>query len=253
MRAIAPDAVPAVLDLDEAAFAFSLEHAPDTWRPWQEEIAAGRAHADAGAWAGRVLGAVHAATAAGPALAAGLDDHAAFDALRIDPYFRTAAARRPELAPLLAPCIADLEARRDCLVHGDFAPKNLLLAPAGGGWVLDWEVAHVGDPAFDLGFMLSFLVLCALRWPALADDLRDAADGFLGAYAAAVPAALLPAPQRTWLHAACHVVARVDGKSPALFLDDASRPRAAAAGAALLRTPPATADEAWALLRGVVA
>ena len=44
------------------------------------------------------------------------------------------------------------------LVHGDFRNGNLLVGPEGVRAVLDWELAHVGDPAEDLGW------LCANVW-----------------------------------------------------------------------------------------
>ena len=45
---------------------------------------------------------------------------------------------------------------------GDFSPKNILVH-AGGLILLDFECAHAGDPAFDLGFFLSHLVLKAIH------------------------------------------------------------------------------------------
>jgi aminoglycoside phosphotransferase (APT) family kinase protein len=42
------------------------------------------------------------------------------------------------------------------LVHGDFRNGNLMVDLAGGGrlrGVLDWELAHVGDPMADLGWL----------------------------------------------------------------------------------------------------
>ena len=47
---------------------------------------------------------------------------------------------------------------RTCLVHSDLNPKNLLVDPdtlAVTG-VLDWEFAHSGHPATDLGNLLRF-------------------------------------------------------------------------------------------------
>ncbi len=43
-------------------------------------------------------------------------------------------------------------------VHGDFRLGNLLVGPDGLRGVLDWELAHVGDPAEDIGW------LCAPAW-----------------------------------------------------------------------------------------
>lgn len=44
------------------------------------------------------------------------------------------------------------------LVHGDFRHGNLLIGPDGVRGVLDWELAHLGDPREDLGW------LCAKPW-----------------------------------------------------------------------------------------
>lgn len=40
-----------------------------------------------------------------------------------------------------------------CLVHGDFRLGNLMVGPEGLVAALDWELAHRGDPAEDLGWM----------------------------------------------------------------------------------------------------
>jgi aminoglycoside phosphotransferase (APT) family kinase protein len=39
------------------------------------------------------------------------------------------------------------------LVHGDFRIGNMLFGEDGLRAVLDWELAHVGDPMEDLGFI----------------------------------------------------------------------------------------------------
>jgi len=44
-------------------------------------------------------------------------------------------------------------ARPPALVHGDFRLGNLIVAPAGVSAVLDWEMAHIGDPVEDLGWL----------------------------------------------------------------------------------------------------
>lgn len=44
------------------------------------------------------------------------------------------------------------------LVHGDFRNGNLVVTPDGIVAVLDWEIAHIGDPARDLGW------LCTNSW-----------------------------------------------------------------------------------------
>ncbi|HUR76707.1 MAG TPA: phosphotransferase family protein [Acidimicrobiales bacterium] len=47
---------------------------------------------------------------------------------------------------------------RTTVVHGDFRNGNLIVGPEGVRSVLDWELAHIGDPIEDLGW------LCANAW-----------------------------------------------------------------------------------------
>ncbi|MFC5187595.1 phosphotransferase family protein [Actinomadura harenae] len=49
-------------------------------------------------------------------------------------------------------------ARPPVVVHGDFRNGNLIVGPDGVRAVLDWELAHLGDPLEDLGW------LCVRAW-----------------------------------------------------------------------------------------
>src|SRR3546814_18931747 len=48
--------------------------------------------------------------------------------------------------------------RKSALVHGDVSPKNILVS-ASGPVFLDAECAVYGDPAFDLAFCTTHLLL----------------------------------------------------------------------------------------------
>ena len=48
--------------------------------------------------------------------------------------------------------------QQETLVHGDFRHGNLIIGPDGVRAVLDWELAHFGDPMEDLGW------LCVNSW-----------------------------------------------------------------------------------------
>ena len=48
--------------------------------------------------------------------------------------------------------------QRVTLVHGDFRHGNLMIGPDGVRAVLDWELAHTGDPMEDLGW------ICVNSW-----------------------------------------------------------------------------------------
>ncbi|HEY7133881.1 MAG TPA: phosphotransferase family protein [Acidimicrobiia bacterium] len=73
---------------------------------------------------------------------------------------------------------------RRALVHGDFRNGNFVVGPDGLRAVLDWELAHLGDPVEDLGW------LCVKSWRFGAaspvggfggyDELLDAYEGASG-------------------------------------------------------------------------
>ncbi|MDT3446904.1 MULTISPECIES: phosphotransferase family protein [unclassified Pseudofrankia] len=69
-----------------------------------------------------------------------------------DPFMRMIAAWLPKNKPAPLPL---------SLVHGDFQPTNAVVDVDGTYRMVDWELAHVGDPREDLGWM----VLCGANQP----------------------------------------------------------------------------------------
>lgn len=71
--------------------------------------------------------------------------------------------RRNEIEPMLELRLAEWwlrdnlppPPRRQVLVHGDFRPGNMLVQDGRISAVLDWELAHRGDPMEDLGWYLA--------------------------------------------------------------------------------------------------
>ena len=233
---LAPGAVPAVLDLDEDTRTLVLERAPANWRNWREDLMEGRVDDAVAAELGRVLAAWHAGTAASPpAELAGVQ---VFVQLRIEPFYRTVAARHPPLADRIEAAADALLKTQTCLVHGDLSPKNVLHGD-GRLWVLDWEAAHVGDPCFDLAHLLTHLVLKAVHRPADGARYRSAAETFLRAYGRPADA------DRLVTNLSCLLLARVDGKSPAPYLTEADRDRVRALAVRLISEPPARARDVW--------
>lgn len=232
---VAPDHVPAVLAHDPARGVFAMTHLADH-RVWKSDLLAGRVEPTVAAAVGAVLGRWHAASAADPRVRARFQQRDNFHALRIRPYLVVTAERVPEVRTRLL-ALADRAATSDvAVVHGDVSPKNILLGPLGPV-LLDAECACVGDPAFDLAFCLTHLVLKAVRRPSDASVLLAAADGLLAGYRPTINweprsdlasrvAALLPAL----------VLARVEGSSPVDYLDAAQRSAVRRAAVATLLT-----------------
>lgn len=240
VRRLTPDSAPRVLDLDETRCALVIERAPVAWRPWKEHLLDGHAGPEVAGRLGELLAAWHRATWDDAETAERFGDHEAFEQLRVDPYHRTVAQRRPELAGAIGEQIAAMRANRRCIVHGDYSPKNVLVGD-GGLWVIDFEVAHYGDPVFDVAFMLSHLVLKAIHRPSARESFERCAEAFLGRYEP-------PLDARVVGQLGCLLAARVDGKSPVEYLDEPGRERARALAARLLLDPPPSPEAVWSLL-----
>lgn len=82
------------------------------------------------------------------------------------------------------------------VVHGDYRMGNVVCGPEGIRAVLDWELAHVGDPMEDLGW------LCVRSWRFGNDDRPVGGVGqreqLFDAYAAASGRAVDPERVRYW-------------------------------------------------------
>jgi aminoglycoside phosphotransferase (APT) family kinase protein len=108
---------------------------------------------------GEVLARIHAVPIDGlPELAT---SDARGELARYEEIYRQLGAQRPilEAAFRWLEAIAPPPPARPVLVHGDFRNGNLMIHPDQGlVGVLDWELAHLGDPAEDLGW------ICVNSW-----------------------------------------------------------------------------------------
>jgi 5-methylthioribose kinase len=240
-----PGSVPAVLDLDRESCALTISEAPTLWKNWKDQLLAGNAVPRTAARLGGWLGSFHAKTFENPHVEREFTSLQSFEELRIEPFYETTAQRRPELRASIDVFVERMRATRLCLVHGDYSPKNILVGD--GFWVLDFEVAHYGDPTFDLAFMLSHLLLKRLHTPEASHDLDLCIEDFWGAYRESA-ASHLPSVAYVNGHTGCLMVARVDGKSPVEYLSNDEREAARRVGSDLLLDPPDTIDEALAMV-----
>lgn len=215
------DGVPTIVLSDDTAFVLAMHAAPADWSDWKTQLMAGTVSDRVAARIGTITGAVHRATLDASTLSPLLRETEPFEQLRLRPYYEHTARMKPEWEPVLTELADELRANRRCLVHGDLSPKNIL-APADPhsdrAWVIDFEVAHRGDPRFDLAFLLTHLTMKAVHLPAHAGALDLAARSFIEAYAASAGPDLVPDVAGTMRHVGALLLARVHGKSPAEYL-----------------------------------
>lgn len=237
--------VPALVFEDTHAHVLGMEAVPRPHDNWKTLLLAGRLEEDHVHQFGHWLGTVHRHSCLQPdELAALFDDLSFFESLRVEPYYQYTAAQVPAAAAFLHDLIALTRSRRLALVHGDYSPKNVLVH-AGRLVVLDYEVVHWGDPAFDVGFGVTHLLSKAHHVPGLRADFGRAAVNFVRAYVAALGD--VPWARDVEAHAVRHalgcLLARCQGRSPLEYLNPAERARQRDAILSLIPRAPTRVDE----------
>ena len=230
-----PDAVPTLLAEDPARGFFVMDYLPaDTHPVWKHQLMAGHADAGFAGQMGKTLAAIHSRSTTQPRLASDFANEATFEQIRIEPYLRATARHHPDLADLLEALAERTLATRIALIHGDVSPKNILHGP-GGPVLLDAECACWGDPAFDLAFCLTHLLLKGARQ----EDRREAylscfdtlAETYLGGVTWETRTAI---EGRAADLVQAFLLARVDGRSPVEYLDEPQRERVRQAARSML-------------------
>lgn len=246
--------VPRILFIDEPNYLFAMTRAPEGAVAWKARLLAGWIDTQIAARLGEILAAIHTRAQGHPLLAGLLSDSSLFDELRIDPYYRTIARVHPAIQGRIEDLIATMDRSDRTLVLGDYSPKNILVHRSGLV-VLDFECAHAGDRAFDLGFFLSHLMLKAIRASATAATrdqsprLLEAAAAFWLTYQRETEFDDDFAP-RVARHTAACILARVDGKSPVEYLTAGGKEVARGFALRTFKCEPAGWDEMRQILAG---
>lgn len=256
-----PGVVPRVLFEDRENYLFAMEAIAADHKVWKAELLDGRFDLEVARELGRFLSAIHRRSFLQERYRQQWGDWEIFDQLRIDPFYRFIVRSHPEIQGWVNELIEEMSANRLCLVLADFSPKNILITDQQIHLV-DFETAHFGDPAFDLGFFLSHLLLKAVYFQAEGTHCIRLAETFWNSYLNSddVPplepgpeAAKMEEPQigqRTIRHLAACMLARVDGKSTVDYLADPSRQDQVRSFAlSLILDPPASLPAAGTRLK----
>lgn len=211
---------------------------------WKTRLLAGHVDERHVAEFGTLLGTVQReAVVRAAELAEVFDDRSFFESLRLEPYYAHAAEKVPSAANFLRSLQAETRAQRYTLVHGDYSPKNVLIY-RDHLVLLDHEVVHWGDGAFDVGFSLAHLLSKAHHMKAERESFLSAAESFWRGYVAALGIlATGDAEARVTRHALACLLARVDGRSPLEYLTEAERTKQRALVLDLMARPRAGVQE----------
>ena len=171
-------------------------------------------------------------------------DRTFFETLRVEPYYSYSASQVPEAAGFIIELIEATRKRTLTLVHGDYSPKNVLIFD-GRIILLDYEVIHWGDPAFDVGFSMTHFLSKAHALPTHRGDFAAAARIYWKSYWAQIQGLPFAADLEGYAvqHTLACLLARAAGRSPLEYLDGEQRAHQQAVVVGLMGDVPATVDE----------
>ncbi len=216
---LAPESITPLLFEDREEHLLAMRAVPQPHENWKTVLLAGRLRHDHVRQFAALLATIHREALRHPGLDAVFAGRSFFESLRLEPYYAYSAQQAPAAAAFLRSLVADTLACRITLVHGDYSPKNILIH--GGRLVLlDHEVIHFGDPAFDLGFALTHFLSKAHHLPALRREFAAAALEFWRVYRGALgePHWAAHLEPRAVRHTLACLLARVVGRSPLEYL-----------------------------------
>jgi len=239
---LAPEGtITALLHEDFQAHVIALSAVPSPHRTWKEILLAGFPRKRYFKTFGQILGEIHARSFNSAALAKEFEDRSNFKSLRIEPYYQFSAARLPAAEGFLNELIEETLSYQICVVHGDYSPKNILVH-SGRFVLVDHEVIHYGDPAFDVGFALTHLLAKAMHRVRLRRRLLEGARHYARAYLGCVRTVGLDYSfeARACRHTIGCLLARVLGRSPLEYLSNTERERQINIAMELLNRRPVT-------------
>lgn len=242
---LAPGRVPDLIFEDKVNHLVAMQAVDPPFTNWKELLLTGRLTVEHVVDFGRLLAQIHEGSARRSGqFRAQFEDKTVFDTLRVDPYYRKVRAEHPEYTSFFDAVIEESLTLSISLVHGDYSPKNILMRPTGCVLV-DHEVIHWGDPAFDVGFSITHLLAKSNHMPRMRSRFGAAALTYWQTYQAQLASleVFSGVEERSVRHAAACLLARVDGKSPLEYLDDEQRVSQRAGAMAIISAAPTTVAE----------
>lgn len=229
---------------DHEQHLIAMHAVPQPHENWKSALLRGEVHDAHMIQFGKLLAAIHGnASLLREEVEPVFADRSFFESLRLEPYYGYTAEQVPAARAFLYKLMDETETRRLTLVHGDYSPKNILVYD-GQLVLLDHEVIHWGDPAFDLGFSLTHLLSKAHHVSAQRADFAHAAHLYWSTYLPGVADADWIADMESYVvrHTLACLLARVHGRSPLEYLSEAERDQQRHVTLHLMQHTPTTVE-----------
>jgi len=240
-RLAPPGTTPAFVFEDMTNYVMAMEAIPEDHHNWKSVLLSGSIVTSHFKQFGFLLATIHRRSSESAAeFRTAFADTTYFENLRLDPYYLYAAQNIAEASEFLTNVSKETLRHKHCLVHGDFSPKNTLIYH-DKLILLDYEVVHFGDPAFDLGFALTHFLSKANHLPNERFRLASAAELFWQTYREELAKQDWTADLegRAARHTLACLLARVAGKSPLEYLSPEEKVRQREIVLSLIKLKPA--------------
>ncbi len=255
-KLVPPGSITPLIFLDAPCFVLAMEAVPQPHQNWKTMLLAGDVRTSHVEQFGNLLGCIHrGGWEHRTKLAQEFEDRSFFKSLRLDPYYQYAAGQQPAAAEFLNRLIDRTVKTRHTLVHGDFSPKNVLVYN-DQLILLDHEVIHFGQGAFDIGFAMAHLLSKGHHLTTHRSAFVHAANDFYRSYRESLGD--VPWKQEAEKDGVSHalgcLLARCVGRSPLEYLDKFEKDRQVRAVLKLIQHQPdsvaSLADEFIAAIEG---
>ena len=237
-----PSTITPLLFEDREAHIIAMEAVPRGHSNWKTMLMSqGPRHEHVVMFA-RVLAAIHSrSNAEAESYREAFGDRTWFESLRLEPYYEYSAERVSEARPFLKELLKETRATQLALVHGDYSPKNVLIHD-NRFVLLDHEVAHFGDPAFDVGFSLTHLLSKAHHCFDKRAMFLASARLYVSHYLELVRGCpfLQDFEGRACRHTLACLLARVQGRSPLEYLTEMERQNQRRVAVSMMAKHPST-------------
>ncbi len=212
--------IPELVFEDTDAHLLAMQAVPEPHDNWKTQLLKGKVNFDYIRQFGQLLAMIQrGAYEKREQIAREFEDRSFFESLRIEPYYLYTATSCVEAADFLTDLVQETRNTIITLTHGDYSPKNVLVYQ-DRLVLLDHEVIHFGDPAFDLGFSMTHLLSKAHHLKSLRLTFADATKQYWQSYTDVL--GNLPwtpgLEARAVRHTLACLLARVAGKSPLEYL-----------------------------------
>jgi fructosamine-3-kinase len=226
LSTIIPNHVPAFVFEDLEFHILAMSAIPQPHDNWKTLLLTSEPDINHAIQFGELLAYIHNAVETDDEVVNPFSDTTFFTELRLEPYYAYSGTQIPQAQKFLHELIADTQQRKQTLVHGDYSPKNVLVYE-NRLYILDYEVMHFGDPAFDIGFSLTHLLSKAHYRKMYRHNFIRMASAYWQTYATAISQQFLSQSLEIYAvrHTLACLMARAYGRSPLEYLDSHHRQR----------------------------